>query len=135
MERLTCEYTFHLRGATAGNVSRQLRPSERMPVSCSQRAFSHPEIDSYSLPWKTPQQPVSLWQESDPKTELFCLLKKIFFFLIDLFLAVLGLCCCTGFSLVAWASRCLIAEQGLSSSRASVVACPRHRISSCGTWT
>ena len=64
------------------------------------------------------------------------LLLKIF---IYLFIAVLGLCCCLGFSLVAaigailhcdaWASHC----DNLSSGRAQALG--PMGFSSCGTWT
>ena len=142
MERLICEYTFHLRGAAAGRVSRQRRPSQRMPVSRAQRAFSCPEIDcSCSPPRKTLQLPVSLWpvQDSSPKTGLFC---RVFFFgcvgssllhagFLQLWRAGATLGCgaqashCSGFSLRNTGSR----RMGFSSCGSRAL---EHRLSSCG---
>ena len=57
-----------------------------------------------------------------------------------LFLAMLGLCYCEGFSLVVlellFAVASLVAERRLVGSWASVVWLPalEHRLSSCGTW-
>ena len=56
---------------------------------------------------------------------------------MNLFLAVLGLCCCAGFSLGAmcrlqgaWAS--VIAARGLSSCASQAL---EHRLRSCAAWT
>ena len=60
------------------------------------------------------------------------LLKKSFYLLTYLYLAVLGLCCCVNFSLVAVcgllvAVASLVAEYGLEGTWASVVAAPNSR--------
>ena len=50
-------------------------------------------------------------------------IKKNFMYLFYLFLAVLGLCCCTGFSLVVVIGGCsLVAVHGLLIAVASLVA-------------
>ena len=54
-----------------------------------------------------------------------------------LFLAVLGLCCCAGFTLVVESGGCsLVAVHGLLTAVASLVLEhePEHRLSSCGPW-
>ena len=89
----------------------------------------------FSLQWKgNLRQQKTISREYHPPLILFFF--KIILFM-NLFLAVLGLCCCAGFSLGAmcrlqgaWAS--VIAARGLSSCASQAL---EHRLRSCAAWT
>ena len=89
--------------------------------------------------------PLSIWDLSSStgdQTHTPCRGSTVFSLLLFyLFLAVLGLCCCIGFSLVVASRGCsLVTVQRLLSAVASLAAEPRFQgaqfqFSSCGSWS